>query len=198
MPLLCVLWACAVDGILRWLESPADIGLRITARSRYAIMLLAMMMFAFSMEGQREVRLLLSRAAPQDVLSYAAEPDWTPAVGVLRPLAVKAERVVTSNSMKSLYYLGRYDYELNASIVAETDTRTDFGRDERTGRKAIGSAAAVSSVIDATGTTLVVLENRKLDSDVGVPAAAHAVIAAACEAVNLPADLAVSAWQCTR
>lgn len=156
------------------------------------------LVLGLSTEGQRTARLLLARATPEETLVDGREADWKVAMKTLRPLAAQADRVVTSNAMKSLYYLGRYDYELNVSIVAETDTREDFGRDERTGRQAIGSAAAVASVINGPGRTLVVLEDRKLDSPVGVPLAAHAAISNACAPLPLPAGLAVSAWTCPK
>jgi hypothetical protein len=99
--------------------------------------------------------------------------------------------------MKSLYYLGRYDYELNASIVAETDTGADFGTDERTGRKAIGSAAAVSQVLGQPGTSLVVIEDEVLNRETGVSRAAAEALVPLCTKVALRPGAGLSVWQCS-
>jgi hypothetical protein len=98
--------------------------------------------------------------------------------------------------MKALYYLGRYDYELNASIVLETSTHAEFGLDERTGRRAIGTAQSTAQVLDMPGTTILVLEEEKLGIPAGVPADAVELIAARCSILAVPAVAGVRAWRC--
>jgi hypothetical protein len=114
----------------------------------------------------------------------------------LRPVLAGGNRVVTSNAMKALYYLGRYDFELNVSVVAETTSGQDFGVDTRTGGRAIGRAESLQSIIDRPGNTLVVLEDRKLRNAQGVPAEAVDLLQARCTPVALPAGAGLSAWQC--
>jgi hypothetical protein len=98
--------------------------------------------------------------------------------------------------MKALYYLERYDYELNASIVEETDTMRDFGTDPRTGRPVIGSADAVAQVLGMHGNTLVVLEVEKIRKASGVTVEAMAVIEARCREMPLDVSDGVRAWNC--
>lgn len=197
IPWCCVLWACALDGSLQaWRQRGETFTF---ARGHLLVpLMLVVSAVCLSTEGQRLARLVLGRAKPAEVLSYASEPDWSPLVETLRPLAQSADAIVTSNAMKAIYFLGRYDYELNASIVLETDTKEEFGRDERTGGRAISSAASMARVISGSADTLVVLENRKLDSPVGVPGPALAQIQASCAIIALPANLGLSAWRCMR
>jgi hypothetical protein len=185
-PMFCAIWGCGLAGALRLLGPnllPAKLALIV-------------LVFVVSHEGQRMAKAALGRSKPIEVLSYAVEADWKPAVAVLQPLVSSADRVVTSNAMKSLYYFGRYDYELNESIVYETDTQEDFGKDERTGMKAIGAAASIAKVIDSPGSTVVMLEQETIGSAAGVSAAAVAAIEARCQVVSLKEQIGLRAWTC--
>ena len=121
-----------------------------------------------SQEGIRSARLLLGKDRPSEVLDYGNETDWTAAKPVLMPAVAAGETLIVSNAMKSLFYLGRYDYELNASIVYETDTGKEFGLDERTGRRVIGQRASLEKVLSETPRALVVAEDKKLGAKQGV------------------------------
>ena len=170
----------------------------LVASGRPALLMTCLLgfMLALSAEGQNGAKLLLGKARVIDVLPYTVEPDWAPLADDLREAARTADRVVTSNAMKAMYYVGRYDYELNVSIVAETDTREDFGRDERTGRPAIGSVDAVESVLDMPGQTLFVLETETLNIASGVPTPVVSLIHSSCTAVHADAAAAVQIWRC--
>jgi hypothetical protein len=196
LPFFCVIWGCALSGLYAY-ASRFEIRLgALGARTAAPLLLLAAaVVVVLSQEGQRTARLVLARNSAAQVL-YAGETDWSSAVATLAPLVASADRVVTSNSMKALYYFGRYDYELNASIVIETSTGEEFGLDERTGRRAIGTAQSIASVLEMPGTTVLILEQEKLDVAVGVPADAVAAIAARCSVLAVPAAAGVRAWQC--
>jgi len=193
LPLYCVMWGCAAAGIAARLQS-ADV--QSTRLREAGMAFLVAVTLALTVEGQRAVKLLLGRLTPHEALGYAVEAEWSPAVPSLQPLVAAARHVVTSNAMKSIYYLGRYDYELNASIVTETDTEEEFGRDERTGMQAIGTAASMDKVLRMPGTTLVVLETETLNLDSGVPTSAVALIKERCVEIALPPQAQLSAWQC--
>jgi hypothetical protein len=98
--------------------------------------------------------------------------------------------------MKAIYYLGRYDFELNATIVPETDERSEFGRDRRTGRQAIGTAESIKQVLGRPGKTLVVIEASKIGRSSGVSTEAFSVIESRCEELSLPEGRGVRAWSC--
>ena len=194
-PFIAAVWGCALAAIYAHARrtttnAPEMAGLGVLA--------LAAITFVISVEGQRIAREITGKAAVSEALSYAVEANWTAAVPALKPLLTSTSRIVTSNAMKSIYYLGRYDYELNASIVPETETGEEFGIDSRTGEKAIAASASVQQVLAMPGSTLVVLEEEKLNLPSGVPAESLAVVEAQCTSVVLPANVGVRAWSCAR
>jgi hypothetical protein len=193
MPLLCVIWGCAVSRVLAQARRSAAGPFRATVLFAAAVLVVGC-----SQEGQRLAKLVLQRADPAEVLSYGTEADWREALPVLQPSLKLANRVVTSNSMKAIHYLGHYDYELNVSTVAETDTHADFGIDSRTGERAIGSAQAVASVVSAPGVTLVILEDEKAGVATGVPHAALQAIRSHCVPIAVPESSRILVWQCGR
>jgi hypothetical protein len=189
-PFIAALWGCALAGIFSYARAHSR------ERGAWAVLILTVVTLGMSTEGARAAKLMAGRATPEEALSYAVEAEWSPIVPVLKPLLPKADRIVTSNAMKALYYLGRYDFELNASIVPETDTAEDFGIDQRTGRKAIGEPASVAKILDMPGLTLVVLETESLNLPHSVSSEALAVIEARCAVVLLPTAVEVRAWRC--
>jgi hypothetical protein len=189
-PMFCAILGCGLACGLKLLT--------VNARPARAFGYLALvgLVFGVSHEGQRMAKATLGRSKPVEVLSYAVEPEWKPAVPTLQPLVAAADRVVTSNAMKSLYYFGRYDYELNASIVVETDTQEEFGTDERTGMKAIGEPASIAKVIDMPGSTVIVVEQETIGRTAGVSPEAVAAIAQRCQAISLKEEMGLRAWTC--
>jgi hypothetical protein len=98
--------------------------------------------------------------------------------------------------MKALYYFGRYDYDLSATIVPETQSGQEFGLDERTGRHAISTAQSIAQVLGMPGTTIVILEEMRLGIPAGVHADAVDTIAARCSVVVVPPAAGLRAWSC--
>ncbi len=194
LPFFAIVWACAIAGVVNLARSMA----LSTKIHVLGLGVLGVLVLALSQEGQRMAKLVLQRMPATEALSYAVEPDWQSIKLILQPEVDAADRVVTSNSMKAIYYLGRYDYELNASIVLETDTATEFGMDERTGRQAIGTATSIGKVLQQPGSTLVVLEDRKIGNPAGVSKEALSVIISNCIVIELPPGSDVSAWRCNR
>lgn len=197
MPMLSIVWALAATQSLRLATSRRGSARGKAVRLAPAVLVLVMAGgLLVSQESLRAFGLLSGRLAPTVALEYGREADWTRPTGTLGPLAASADRVVTSNAMKALYYLERYDYELNASIVEETDTMRDFGTDPRTGRSVIRSADAVAQVLRMHGDTLVVLEVEKIRKASGVTDEAMAVIEANCREIPLDVSDGVRAWNC--
>lgn len=196
-PFYAAVWGCAVGGLLVGLVRSVAQGSAQSPRLRLvAPLAVALLALALSQEGQRALRTAVGKAKVVEVLDYAVEADWSTSVAALKPIAAVADRVVTSNAMKSIFYLGRYDYELNLSIVEETETAEEFGRDIRTGGFAIGTAESTSAVLNMPGLTLVVLEDEKIGKESGVPAAAMEIIRGRCMSLALPGGAGISAWQC--
>jgi hypothetical protein len=197
VPLMCIVWAIAFS-VLATSTFRGGLGSssRSGPRASWVVVILAMAAILLSQEGARAGNLLVGRVSNLANQPFSDEPDWTSLVAELAPRAQLADRVVTSNSMKALYYLGRYDYELNATIVPETEDGAEFGRDERTGRQAIGTADSIRQVLAEPGTTLVVIEASKIGRTSGVTKEAYSTVMQMCENLTLPAATGVRAWWC--
>jgi hypothetical protein len=197
VPLMCVLWAIGLANSISLAVGRDAAAKRDKSRQRSAIAIaLLAIAILLSQEGARALNLLAGRDAGPGGRPFATEPDWTSLVPGLAPIARTADSVVTSNSMKALFYLGRYDYELNATIVPETETRAEFGRDRRTGRQAIGTAESIRKVLERPGSTLVVIEASKIGRSSGVSTEAFSVIESHCDELSLPEGSGVRAWSC--
>jgi hypothetical protein len=196
MPLFCVLWACAVAAVLTQADRHVRHDGAANRLEPLAVIVLMGLGIAVSQEGVRTINLAAGRLSAVTELPFADEPDWRLALAELLPMARRANRVVTSNSVKALYYLGRYDFELNATIVPETRSRQEFGVDVRTGRRAISRPESIERVLDESGDTMVVIETKKIGRTSGVTAEAIAVVESRCEEIPLSAEAGVRAWAC--
>lgn len=197
VPLICIVWAAALANLVA-AACQRERARSVAHAQRSSPLLWAVLLATvlLSQEGARGLKLLAGEAADVERRPFADEPNWAPLVAELAPRSRDADRVVTSNSMKALYFLGRYDYELNSTIVPETETGTEFGRDERTGRQAIGAPESVRQVLERPGTTLVVIESSKIGRTSGVTSGAYSVIESHCGEVALPHGSGVRAWWC--
>jgi hypothetical protein len=199
VPMACVAWGVAAAQLIGRSATGSD---RVPGEShrwgRWVAPTLLLVALVLSQEGMRALRLASGRLEPTVALGYGAEADWGAALGSLDRVLRGADIVITSNAMKALYYLGRYDYELNVSIVGETDTHQEFGVDPRTGGRAIGSAESVERVLMTPASALVILEEEKIGKASGVPADAVALIESRCRAQDLGATSGLRAWLCQR
>jgi hypothetical protein len=157
--------------------------------------LLALVLF-LSQEGQRTLRYIAGKAKPQDLTMYASETRWALAMPGLRPAVDTADVVIVSAGVKGLYWLGRYDFELNASTVLETESREEFGRDPRTGRPIIGTPESLAAVLAKRGRKLIVVDQDKLGRETGVAPSVVDLIRRSCEGLGLPSESGVLAWKC--
>ena len=119
---------------------------------------------------------MLAGAREVKSIDYTWIADWPAELGVLRPLAQEPAILVTSSGMKAIYYLGDYDFELNANVVDETDTRRDFGIDERTGRQAVSTPESVELLLRCYGDIVFVIDESRWSRDTAVPIATSAWI----------------------
>jgi hypothetical protein len=183
LPFMCVILGVGLSGAYA-----------LAARARSPWMLwVAALVLALSQEGSSAARLAAGRSPTS---RYADDADWAPAVPTLAPLVSTVNRVVSSNSLKTLYYFGRYDYELAGSVVVETETGKELGRDERRGGTMIGAADSTRQVLEMPGRTLFILENAAIGADSGVSAEAEENVAARCKSVFVPPAAGIHAWSC--
>jgi len=195
LPFACIVLGIGADSIVAWVRNQAgrEQGDRVATAALLAAMVIGV---GLSHEAQRSVRFLLGKPSAYADFPYVDEPDWLAAMPVLEPLASSADRILVSAGVKGLYFLGRYDYEINASVVQETETGQEFGRDPRTGRQAISSADSVARVVSGPGRSLVIVEAQKLGRNVGVPPETVALLQQRCSTVALPAATGLSVWLC--
>lgn len=92
---------------------------------------------------------------------YRGHSDWEKAVSRLRPLVKVSDVILTTSGLKSLYYFGRYDFEINVGAGSEGGIGHDFPTDSRTGHRVIGSVAAVRLVMSCYRTGLVIAETKR-------------------------------------
>ena len=149
-----------------------------------------------SQEGQRALHFIAGRYTARNLTMYATDSDWSLALPVLRPLADTADLVIVSSGVKGLYYLARYDFELNSSVVMESESGKEFGRDPRTGREVIGTRDSLAAVLAKPGTKLLVIDQDKLGREFAVAPAVVSLIEAQCHAVALRQESRVFAWTC--
>ena len=195
LPFACVVLGIGADSIVTWVKNrpsrgPSD---RVATAALLAAMVIGV---GLSQEAQRSVRFLLGKPSAYADFPYVDEPDWSAALPVLEPLAESADRVLVSAGVKGLYFLGRYDFEVNASVVQETETGQEFGRDPRTGRQAISSRESVARVLNQSGRSLIIVEEQKLGRNGGVPPETVSLLQRRCRAVEVPRDARLSVWHC--
>lgn len=115
----------------------------------------------------------------------------------LAPLLERADIVLTTSELETLYYLGRYDVLLNRSRFSELlgDQRgRELGRDYRTGRPVISTRQSVALLMDCFASGLIVSNRKQWGHDFFVDAPTAALITARAQPVPLPPGSGVLAW----
>jgi hypothetical protein len=89
---------------------------------------------------------------------YDRKADWRLATDGIREAVKDYPVVVSSTGVKAAYYLGDFSFELNSSVMLETDTGEEFGLDPRTGRQVVSSLDSILRIVHECGPTLVIVE----------------------------------------
>jgi hypothetical protein len=127
---------------------------------------------------------MLAGARRVEHIDYTWIANWPAEVDSLRPLVEEPAILVTSSGMKAIYYLEDYDFEMNANVADETDTRRDFGIDARTGRQVVSSPESVELLMRCYPEIVFVVDESRWSRDTAVPVATSALIEE--RAVRLP------------
>ena len=154
MPFLFVLWAIALARVFALLRTglvwTTDLALQAVAPSlprrpaRY-VMIAGCIGFLLLSNGAPARTLLLPFGIQLD--AEAAPVDWAAARETLQPLVDDASIVLTNEELALLYYLGRYDVTVSGSRLSETEGRTEFSIDDRTGRPVVSTAELVARIM---------------------------------------------------
>ncbi len=197
-PMICIVWglgfATLMNIFVRHLRRHTTVG---PAVSLIMVLLVFGVCLSNTHEFKRALKLVLQKGEMDEALPVMLEPDWLKARDALGEYVDAGDTLVANSGFKSIYAFGRYDYELNRNVVDETDTKSDFGVDDRTGHQVIGSADAVATVINAEGDELFVLENRMLNQPNSVNKEVVELLENRCLIIELPSQSRLTAWRCT-
>lgn len=123
---------------------------------------------------------------------------WADARPILQPWLDKVDVILTTNDVHTIYYFGRYDYQISKYRVTETDTGADFGIDPRTGRPAISKVESVRLLLACNPSGLFVGNAYQWRHPImGVSDEVADLIAAQAEPIPVPEawGLRAYAWQ---
>jgi len=151
--------------------------------------------------------LLLGNSATVRTLSLLADIEippeeksvrWRAAESALRPLLERSDVVVTMTELEMLYYFDRYDILLSSSRLGEIPEGVDFSADFRTGRPVIGSVEAMGKVLECYDSGVLVTNTRRWGGTKFVSAEMARLIERSTEAVPLPKESRVLAFEWRR
>jgi hypothetical protein len=128
---------------------------------------------------------------------YRGRSEWRPAVATIKAITDTAEVVVTSASVKGLFYLGRSDAELDVSrLFYRSGFKPDFWLDPRVGLPAIRLPEAMDRLVSCYQSGVVIVENPAWETDWGIIPETAAYITEHTTRVPIPAgsDLSVYRW----
>ena len=198
LPFLCALLGLGMAGAASWLRHQI---VRLAPVSQRSASLISVVLLAFvyanSVEGSQALKRVAGKTDPLLGSPFRTAADWRAAADVLSPMAADAESVVVSSGVQALYAFGRYDYELNVSVVGETLSGAEFGRDRRTGKAVIGAVDSLRKVLERPGSELVVAEAAKVGNPVHVSKDAESLLHAECQQVEVPKTSGLRVWWCS-
>lgn len=128
---------------------------------------------------------------------YRGRPEWRPAVATIKAIADTAQVVVTTASVKAIYYLGRSDAELDAShLFTRSGFMSEFSLDWRVGRPVIMSVESMDRLVSCYRGGLVVVERHAWETDWGILPETAAYIVEHTQELPLPggSDLRLFRW----
>ena len=193
----------AITGYWNWLRRalPDLLGERASFAmiGRVATALAAAgVLFAFANNPPAaDVLRMLAGAPKVERLDDSWIANWPAETAALQPIVEPPTILVTSSGMKAIYYLGDYDFELNANVADETDTGRDFGIDERTGRQALSSPASVELLMSCYSDIVFVIDESRWSRDTAVPIATSALIEMRAERLPTRPESALLAFRAT-
>ena len=105
-------------------------------------------------------RMVLQSGYVNTFGGYGDYADWPAAAENLQELSRDYPTVLSSSGVKAAWYLGNFGFELNYSVMLETESGDEFGLDHRTGRLAVSSPESVREIIRHCGPALIIVEDR--------------------------------------
>jgi len=204
MPFFFVIWGVALAGLFptmrRWLAGVTDRGLAeagIRARPellrwvRQGVLVAALL---FLILATPAARMLAAQLQP---IGDERTALWQKTRVAPQPHLDSIDIVVTTDELRTLYFLGRYDVLVSRSRLLETGNSKEFVIDSRTGRPVISTAESLSLLLDCYPTGLVVSRNGFWRRDIGIDDRAADMLEARTQRIVLPDGYGMQAyhWQ---
>jgi len=173
MPFLFIVWACALVEFLPYLRKqvsrlvdheipPLHRLLRPRFQSQLIVSLVAVFLLLATPAFPLAYRMLTrSDAAWPEGSTYRGAADWRTAAEALQDRISEKELLLTTSGVMALYYLGRYDIEINASNLSETASATEFSLDHRTGHPVVASPRSLQVLMSCYPRGVIVAEERR-------------------------------------
>lgn len=158
----------------RLLRSPAGgfpgLAPRTAAAASLAVIVAASLAYAATQPLVRAAQRVVTNPVYEPIYgNYAHLAEWRHAVDVFEELLASPRVILSSAGIKAAYFFGDFSFDLNASVMAETDTRTEFGLDRRTGRRIISAPESLRHVMLACGPGFAVVEHHHEGHPAAVP-----------------------------
>ena len=124
-----------------------------------AVALVSLLLFTINQPIARDVALMVTSPDSTKMFGrYGGVADWPAAADEIGDAINDYPVVISTSGVKAAYYLGDFSFDLNSSVMLETDTGEEFGLDPRTGRQVISSMNSILRVIQECGPTLVIVD----------------------------------------
>ena len=206
LPFVYAVWGIALAAMLHRLVSftQAHVGIalaRIAPGRNVAVattglmVLAALWLIGANAAFVRTVTLLADITVPP----AQPAPSWSVVEPVLRPDLERADVVLTSNELDSLYFLGRYDILISRSRYGEVRTQgrgtEEFTPDIRTGRPVVATPQAVEKIIECFPTGLLVTPSFRWRNDPMIDDAVADLVVNRMERIDLPSGTRVMAFR---
>ncbi len=149
------LWGL-VDKSISSLESYLSIAIPSSSRARVitgicvvisGIGLLSNSMYRSTWHTLR-VNLMALATEPISIFIDPADGNWMGKIDALKHAIGKPSVFITTDDLRTISYLGDYDYLLNATILSDIKSWQDFQVDFRTGRPIVASGEAIREIIE--------------------------------------------------
>lgn len=124
-------------------------------------------------------------------------PDWPKAKAALEPWLARADIVVTTEELATLYYLGRYDVRFSPSKLQELepDQQREFGIDFRTGRPVIATKGSLERILACYPTGVVLGPKASWNNPILIDPELARLIEAHAQPIPLPPGARLFAYQ---
>lgn len=161
-----------------------------------------LVLFALATNGAfvESARMALADPSFRDSISSTRGPtlSWARAAERLAPEVAAADVVVTTDAMKTLYHLGRLDYEIYLShlyedIPLDGPPRPEFTVGAKLGIPIVSSAASVERILGCYHRGVIVAQTGFFVADWVMPDETRAQILARTEPIELPEAWGVTA-----